>query len=127
MSHQGAKRLAKELQQLHFTGGDKESYKVVTEGSNILKQEIILYGQMNTPYHNGKFRISYTASEMYPFKPPKVKFITPIWHPNISSTSGEICLDVLKDKWSAQFTIHTTMISLLALLSSMYIIFSLSI
>ena len=28
----------------------------------------------------------------YPFEPPKMKFITKIWHPNVSSQTGAICL-----------------------------------
>ncbi len=28
----------------------------------------------------------------YPFEPPKMKFVTKIWHPNISSQTGAICL-----------------------------------
>ncbi len=28
----------------------------------------------------------------YPFAPPKMKFITKIWHPNVSSATGAICL-----------------------------------
>jgi len=36
---------------------------------------------------------------VYPVNPPLCRFITPIWHPNIS-TKGTICLDVLKDEWT---------------------------
>jgi ubiquitin-conjugating enzyme (huntingtin interacting protein 2) len=33
----------------------------------------------------------------YPFKPPRMKFHTKIWHPNVSSVTGAICLDILRD------------------------------
>ena len=35
----------------------------------------------------------------YPFVPPKMRFLTQIWHPNVSSQTGAICLDILKDAW----------------------------
>ncbi|KAL9674486.1 hypothetical protein QQ045_030758 [Rhodiola kirilowii] len=41
-----------------------------------------------------------------------------MWHPNISSQSGAICLDILKDQWSPALTIKTALLSIQALLSS---------
>uniref|UniRef100_A0A8C9GEH7 E2 ubiquitin-conjugating enzyme n=1 Tax=Piliocolobus tephrosceles TaxID=591936 RepID=A0A8C9GEH7_9PRIM len=46
-----------------------------------------------------------------------IKFNTKIWHPNISSQTGAICLNVLKSEWSPALTIRTALLSIQALLS----------
>lgn len=50
-------------------------------------------------YDGGVFRIELNVDRSYPFKPPKARFLTPIWHPNITR-EGRICLGILGKDWS---------------------------
>jgi len=60
-------------------------------------------GPSDTPYDGGVFHVDIAIPPSYPFEPPKMRFSTKIWHPNISSVTGAICLDILKDQWTARF------------------------
>ncbi|CAA6660005.1 unnamed protein product [Spirodela intermedia] len=75
-------------------------------------------GPITTPYEGGTFKINIHLPDGYPFEPPKMQFITKVWHPNISSQNGAICLDILKDQWSPALTLKTALVSLQALLST---------
>ncbi|TFK48842.1 hypothetical protein OE88DRAFT_1713928 [Heliocybe sulcata] len=75
-------------------------------------------GPEETPYEGGHFEVDIRIPDSYPFQPLKMKFITKVYHPNISSASGAICLDILKDAWSPVLTLKSTLISLQSLLCS---------
>ena len=55
------------------------------------------------------------AQEKYPYEPPTVKFQTACFHPNVD-TAGNICLDILKDKWSVAMCVRTVLVSIQSLL-----------
>jgi ubiquitin-conjugating enzyme (huntingtin interacting protein 2) len=74
-------------------------------------------GPKDTPYEGGTFFLDISIGTDYPYSPPKIKFSTKIWHPNISSQTGAICLDVLGKEWSPALTIRTALLSIQALLS----------
>ncbi|XP_076376322.1 ubiquitin conjugating enzyme 4 isoform X5 [Megalopta genalis] len=90
--------------------------ELVNDSYTELKGEIA--GPPDTPYEGGNFVLEIKVPETYPFNPPKVRFITKIWHPNISSVTGAICLDILKDQWAAAMTLRTVLLSLQALLAA---------
>ncbi|KAG9098605.1 hypothetical protein FRC06_006160 [Ceratobasidium sp. 370] len=73
-------------------------------------------GPEDTPYQGGTYQVDIVIPDGYPFQPVKMKFITKVYHPNVSSASGAICLDILKDAWSPVLTLKSTLISLQSLL-----------
>src|SRR5947207_1466 len=46
---------------------------------------------------------------------PSVRFDTPCFHPNVD-TSGYICLDILKENWSAVYNVQSILLSIQSLL-----------
>jgi len=86
---------------------------VTTDNCHIWK--VVMEGPKGTPYENGKWVLTYQFPMDYPFKPPNIRFLIPIYHCNINN-DGKLCLDVLKDCWSPAFTakiIFTTITALL--------------
>uniref|UniRef100_A0A8C0IUP2 Ubiquitin-conjugating enzyme E2 T n=1 Tax=Chelonoidis abingdonii TaxID=106734 RepID=A0A8C0IUP2_CHEAB len=79
-----------------------------------------ILGGANTPYDKGVFNLEVVVPERYPFEPPKIRFLTPIYHPNIDS-AGRICLDVLrlppKGAWRPSLNISTLLTSIQLLMS----------
>ena len=59
----------------------------------------------------GLFRLEIMFPTDYPFKPPKIRFLTKVYHPNVDGV-GRICLDILKDKWSPALQIRTVLLSI---------------
>ena len=75
----------------------------------------LLLCQPGTPYEDGLFFVDVDLPHDYPFKPPKLRFTTSIYHANISE-KGEICLDSIKDKWSPALSVKKVLAEVIALL-----------
>jgi ubiquitin-conjugating enzyme E2 D len=84
--------------------------------NNMFKWKAIIAGPNDSPYENGLFELELSFTPKYPFKPPAIRFITRIYHMNINS-SGQICLDILKDNWSPALTISKVLLSICSLLT----------
>lgn len=111
------KRLEKELQDITALAADS-SIQANMVDKDITHWKGHLKGPEGTPYSGGAFDIDIEIPADYPYNPPKMKFDTKIWHPNISSQTGAICLDVLGKEWSPALTIRTALLSIQALLSA---------
>lgn len=119
-------------QELRDCRKDRETSGLAVElpdEANLMHWRGTLNGPVGTPYEGGVFSIDIRLPPDYPFVPPKVcvrtstvalsalltsapslhqmKYETKIWHPNISSETGAICLDILKNEWSPALTVRT--------------------
>lgn len=96
-------------------------YKLITteppDGVRLVAQNSLdewvveIDGPVGTIWEGGAFRLSVAFPPDYPFRAPNVKFITPMYHPNIS-TSGGICLDLLIDKWLPSYHVASLLVSI---------------
>ncbi|EDQ91873.1 uncharacterized protein MONBRDRAFT_17735 [Monosiga brevicollis MX1] len=110
------KRILKETENLRRES-DENGITAAPHPNNPRHFLITLRGPSDSPYEGGVFNLELFLPADYPMAPPKVRFLTRIYHPNIDKI-GRICLDVIKDKWSPALQIRTVLLSIQALLSA---------
>lgn len=71
----------------------------------------VIIGPSDTPFEDGTFRLVMHFEEQYPNKPPGVKFISTMFHPNVYAT-GELCLDILQNRWSPTYDVAAILTSI---------------
>eukprot|EP01108_Squamamoeba_japonica_P000726 TRINITY_DN1258_c0_g4_i1.p2 TRINITY_DN1258_c0_g4~~TRINITY_DN1258_c0_g4_i1.p2 ORF type:complete len:148 (-),score=33.74 TRINITY_DN1258_c0_g4_i1:66-509(-) len=109
-----AKRLQKELKE-YGTSLDWVTASLVDD--SLYKWRVSFAGPAGSPYEKGNFTVEIDIPQEYPFKPPKFKFITKVYHPNVKSEDGSICTDILGDGWSPQLKIHEVLLTLKSLMA----------
>ena len=111
-----AQRIRKELKLLEEESKSMPGCSAGPVDDDLLNWQGIIVGPEGTPYVGGVFKLEIKFPSDYPYKAPKVTFATPIYHCNINR-AGNICLDILKDKWSPVLTIGKVLLSICSLLS----------
>lgn len=113
LSPQIIRQVMRELQEL--TTSPPEGIKVAANDEDITEVRAAIEGPVGTPYADGLFRMKLVLGKDYPSAPPKGFFLTKIFHPNVSS-SGEICVNVLKKDWKPDLGIKHILITVKCLL-----------
>ncbi|OEL18717.1 Ubiquitin-conjugating enzyme E2 5A [Dichanthelium oligosanthes] len=79
---------------------------------------VTVVGPEGTPYDGGVFAVHVEFPRDYPFKAPKVCFLTKVFHPNIHPRTGLVCLDFLTDKnwWTPAWSVNKILLVVASLL-----------
>ena len=113
---EAGKRLQKELMSLMMDADDLEGLaSAFPDEDNLFKWVGTIKGSDATVFEGLEYAIAIAFPGDYPYTAPKITFTTPIFHPNVD-THGNICLDILKEKWSAAYSVKTMLMSLQSLL-----------
>ncbi|GAB2229235.1 hypothetical protein Droror1_Dr00023373 [Drosera rotundifolia] len=107
------KRLQSELMSL-MIGGDP-LISAFPEEDNMFNWRGTIHGSKDTVFEGTEYKLLLNFPSDYPFKPPKVKFETGCFHPNVD-VYGNICLDILQEKWSSAYDVRTILLSIQSLL-----------
>ena len=79
-----------------------------------------LTGPEGSPFEGGVFLLTVHITGRYPFEPPRCRFLTPLYHPNIDA-GGRICLDTLKSppagSWSPAVSLPSLLLSIRSLMA----------
>ncbi|KAI9778031.1 MAG: ubiquitin-conjugating enzyme E2 N [Geoglossum umbratile] len=124
------KRIIKETERL--MAEPVPGISAVPHEDNLRYFDVSIHGPTQSPYEgkprSGIFKLELFLPDDYPMTPPKIRFLTKIYHPNIDKL-GRICLDVLKrllnlpaepstGNWSPALQIRTILLSIQALLGA---------
>ena len=114
MSKASLQRINKELYSL-AKGDGAPGISAGPKGDDSTQWVASIKGPKGTPYEGGVFFLSVDFPDDYPAKPPTIKFLTKIYHMNVSE-HGAIQLDVLGDNWSPELTVAKVLLCIVSLL-----------
>jgi len=125
---QAALLLRKQLAELNKSPVEGFSAGLIDD-HDIFRWEVLIIGPSDTLYEGGFFKCHLIFPKEYPLRPPKLKVITDIWHPNIEK-NGDVCISILHepgdDKWGYEkaserwlpiHTVETILVSVISMLA----------
>ena len=117
MNSTAERRLLKDLKKMEqeSEGGQNPGITATPDEDSLFRWKAVIFGPDDTEWEGGVFRLILEFSEDYPNRPPKVKFLTKMFHPNIYN-DGSICLDILQNMWSPVYDISSILTSVQSLL-----------
>lgn len=90
---------------------------------------VAIFGPPDTPYEGGYFKALIKFPQEYPYSPPSMKFVTPVFHPNVYE-DGEVCISILHppiddpqsgelpaERWNPTQTVRTILLSVISMLN----------
>lgn len=94
-----------------------EGITACPDRADIFHWKAVILGPEGTIWEGGTFRLTIEIPDGYPNYPPKIKFTTPVFHPNIYQ-DGRICVDILDaGKWTSKNSIASALLSIQSLLN----------
>ncbi|XP_065831120.1 ubiquitin-conjugating enzyme E2 G1-like [Oscarella lobularis] len=125
---QAALLLRRQLAELNKSPVEGFSAGLIDD-DDLFKWEVLVIGPQETIYEGGFFKAHLNFPKDYPQRPPKMKFISEIWHPNIHA-DGEVCISILhepgedkygyeraEERWLPVHTVETIMLSVISMLA----------
>lgn len=107
-------RILKEIEEIYRDPPDFISAGPIDD-KDIYHWEATIHGPDDSDYKGGVFLLDIKIPKDYPFKAPTCYFKTKIFHPNISASTGKVCISTLSS-WNPSLSISNLLMSILVLL-----------
>jgi len=125
---QGSLLLKRQLAELQKKPVEGFSAGLVDD-ADFYRWEIMVMGPADSFYEGGFFKAHLTFPPEYPIKPPKMKFQSDFWHPNVAK-DGDVCISILhepgedkfgyekaEERWLPIHTVETILLSVISMIN----------